>query len=157
MFSQFAYLSVNNKIKAKQKKRQINLISAEHDMNNVWVYTFTFLFTWLSHALHCTKLFLFFTMMLITTVFIFKALLLWQVTFLKLPAELSIYWLMEWDIWPLKNRDWIRSCPGRTESKSQICRHSSESLPLSQITNHSRDINVCAHLFTHPLYYAQYK
>lgn len=57
MLRQFAYLSVNNKRKAKQK-RKINLISPEQDRNNMWFHTSGFLFTWLSHAFHCTKLFL---------------------------------------------------------------------------------------------------
>lgn len=64
-------------------------------MNNVRFYSFTFLFTWFSCTLHCTKEFLFFVMMVITLVFIFKALLLWQDTLLKLPAEPSVYLLME--------------------------------------------------------------
>lgn len=42
-------------------------------MKNDWVYNFTFLITWLSHALHCTKLVLVFTMMLITYNFCIKA------------------------------------------------------------------------------------
>lgn len=93
IFRQFAYLSVHNKIKAKQK-RKINLISPELDRNKTWFYTFSFLFTSLSHDLHCTKLFLFFTMMLITIIFILKALLPSQVTFPKPTAEPSMYWLM---------------------------------------------------------------
>lgn len=62
MFMQFACLSVNNKRKAKQK-RKINFISPKQDRNNMCFHIPGFLFTWLSHALHCTKLFLYFTMM----------------------------------------------------------------------------------------------
>lgn len=82
-------------IRSKQSKREkINLISPEHDRNNMWFYTFSFLFMSLSHALHCTKPFLFFTMMLITIIFILKDLLPSQVTFPKPTAEPTMYWLM---------------------------------------------------------------
>lgn len=58
----------------------------------MWLHTSGFLFTWLSHALHCTKLFLYYVD---NFIFKLKAIFLRQVTFLKPAAEPSVYWLMD--------------------------------------------------------------